>query len=378
LENIEMSVSLTDIAEQGQIEAFEASGPLARGLPSFAYVNSDFYRLEQEKLFPNAWVCVGFAHDLAKTGEATPVNVAGRPVVLVRNEAGEIKAFHNVCRHRCMKLVDQPMNVGKLFKCPYHAWAYDLSGKLRAAPHFGGIDNQKPESFDFEDHGLIPVPCEVWGEWIFVNLNGNAGNLSDHVAPMANRLEGIDLEDLRLVGVLDFGEVSTNWKFLMENFIEPYHVPVVHPSTTDQPLKDHYVVNDWPCLGSAVDISRQDGDEGREGSLNVSSRYLTLFPNFVLGRYFPDQLGVHLNLPVSENKVHQYRAIYKTDGTDASVLEAEQLMNLWWDVHKEDHDVCERLQQGRASDVSAQGGVLSPCWESSVHSFQKMVIQAVK
>jgi choline monooxygenase len=373
-----MSVSLKDIATQGQIDTFENAGPLAHGLPAFAYTNTDFFQLEQEKLFPDSWVCVGYSHDLPKAGDVVPVEVAGQPVVLVRNETGEISAFQNVCRHRCIKLVDKQKNVGRLFKCPYHAWSYDLSGTLRSAPHFGGIDNQNPEAFDFENHGLVPVPCGTWGHWVFVNLNGNAGGLTDHVAPLASRLSGIDLANLKLVGVLDFGEIDTNWKFLMENFIEPYHVPVVHLSTTDQALSDHYVVNDGICQGSAVDIDRQEDEKGREGSLNVSSRYLTLFPNFILGRYFPDQLGVYLNVPMAAGKTRQYRAIYKTDGVEASEQEAEALMKLWWNVHKEDHEMCERLQQGRASAISADGGVLSPCWESSVRRFQELVFQAVQ
>lgn len=373
-----MSVSLKDIADQKLIDSFKNGGPIAHGLPAFAYMDPGFYNLEQEKLFPNSWMCVAYAHDMPRPGDAMPVDVAGRPIVLVRNEAGEINAFQNVCRHRCMKLVDRPKNVGKLLKCPYHAWAYDLMGKLKAAPYFGGVENQVPESFDYNDYGLEPVPSGTWGQWVFVNLNSNAGSLADHVAPLAKRLDGVDLDDLKLVGVLDFGDVDTNWKFLMENFIEPYHVPVVHPSTTDQPLQDHYVVNDGTCLGSAVDINREAGVEGREGSLNVSSRYLTLFPNFVLGRYFPDQLGVHLNLPVAPGKTRQYRAIYKTDGVEATKEEGEALMNLWWDVHKEDHEMCERLLEGRKAAISAEGGVLSPHWEISVRSFQELVFQAVQ
>ncbi len=372
-----MSVSLHEIASKGQIDTFENPGPLARGLPAFAYTNDDFFQLEQDKLFPNSWMCVAYAHDIPKAGDAKPVEVAGRPVVLVRNETGEIGAFQNVCRHRCMKLVDEPKNVGRLLKCPYHAWSYDLKGQLRAAPHFGGIDNQKPDGFNFEDYGLVPVPCGTWGHWVFVNLNGNAGPLSDHVAPLESRIEGIDLDDLKLVGVLDFGEVDTNWKFLMENFIEPYHVPVVHKGTTDQPLQDHYVVMDGKCLGSAVDIDR-DGAEGRAGTLNVSSRYLTLFPNFILGRYFPDQLGAYVNLPTASGKTRQYRAIYKTDGVEASEKEADELMKLWWDVHKEDHEMCERMHQGRAATIASEGGVLSPQWETSVRSFQELVFQAVQ
>lgn len=373
-----MSVSLREIASQEQISAFENAGPLARGLPAIAYTSSDFFQLEQDTLFPNSWVCVGYTHDLPKAGDVKPLDIAGRPIVLVRNSEGEIAAFQNVCRHRCLKLVTEPKNIGRLFKCPYHAWSYDLNGKLRAAPHFGGIDNQKPESFDFDDYGLVPVPCDTWGHWIFVNLGGNAGALSDHIAPLEARLGEIDIPNLKLVGILDFGEIDTNWKFLMENFIEPYHVPVVHKGTTDQPLEDHYLVSDGLCLGSAVDIDRQEGVEGRTGSLNVSSRYLTLFPNFLLGRYFPDQLGVYVNLPVTPNKTHQYRAIYKTDGVEATAQEADELMKLWWDVHKEDHEMCERMQLGRAAAVASDGGVLSPFWESSVRKFQELVFRAVQ
>lgn len=373
-----MSVSLKNIAAQGQIDVFETPGALARGLPGFAYTDPDFYQLEQEKLFPDSWMCVAYTHDMPKAGDVRPVDVVGRPIILVRDRAGDIGAFQNVCRHRCMKLVDRPKNVGNLLKCPYHAWSYDLGGKLRAAPHFGGIDNRPPESFDFDDYGLVPVPCATWGNWVFVNLNGNAGTIGDHVEPLAKRLDGIDLEGLLLVGVLDFGEVDTNWKFLMENFIEPYHVPVVHKGTTDQPLIDHFTISDGRCQGSAVDISRAEGQEGRAGSLNVSSRYLTLFPNFILGRYYPDQLGVYVNLPAGPGKTHQYRAIYKTDGMAANERQTRELMDLWWNVHKEDHEMCERMQLGRASTVAADGGVLSPHWETGVRAFQELVFNAVK
>ena len=373
-----MSLTLEDIADKRELDIFDTHGPLATGLPAFAYAKDAFFSLEQEKLFPNNWVCVGYSHDLPNTGDVLPIDLCGRPIVLVRNNFGSISAFQNVCRHRCMKLVDKKTNVGRLFKCPYHAWAYDLDGNLRAAPHFGGINNQKPNSFDFSNYGLVPINIDTWGQWIFINLNGNAGNLKEHVKPLENRLKGINLNDLRLVGVLDFGEINTNWKFLMENFIEPYHVPVVHKSTTDQPLGDHYVVSDGKCLGSAVDISSDKDDDELGDSLNVSSRYLTLFPNFVLGRYFPDQLGVYVNLPVSSSRTHQYRAIYKTDGVDAGGQETETLMKLWWDVHKEDHEMCERLQQGRSSAISSEGGILSPHWETSVREFQDLVMSAIR
>ena len=126
----------------------------------------------------------------------------------------------------------------------------------------------------------------------------SAPDINDFVSPLAQLLEGIDFDKIQPVACLDFGEIKTNWKSLMENFIEPYHVQIVHSTTTEQPLIDHYTVIAEACLGSAVDISKSR-DSHKTNTLAVNSRYLTLFPNFVLGRYFPDQLGVHLNIPIS-------------------------------------------------------------------------------
>ena len=124
----------------------------------------------------------------------------------------------------------------------------------------------------------------VWLDWIFVNLSGDAPEFEDYAAPLINRLDGIDFTKLAPIGMLDFGVIDTNWKLVMENFIEPYHVQFVHSSTTDQPLEDHYTIIDGNCVGSAINVKEE---QKGSGSLGVSSRYLTLFPNFILGRYFP-------------------------------------------------------------------------------------------
>ncbi|WP_432471507.1 aromatic ring-hydroxylating oxygenase subunit alpha [Amphritea sp. HPY] len=373
-----MSLIATDQTLSGSFDAFKESGPLKTGLPPSAYTDEKFWEAEKAKLFPASWVLVGFAHEMAKSGDTVPVTVGDSPLILVRNQDGSIKAFHNVCRHRCLKLVDSPQNVGRLLKCPYHAWAYGLDGALRSTPYFGGEEpNSVPEGFDPQEHGLKEVQCAVWYDWIFVNVSGDAQPFDEFVAPLKNRLDGLDFEKAKLVGVIDLGIVDTNWKFLMENFIEPYHVQFVHSSTTDQPLIDHYIVDDGHCQGSAVDLDDEnEGGDGSGNTLAVSSRYLTLFPTFVFGRYFPDQMGVHLNIPVGPGKTLQRRAIYMTDGTELDTESAEKLKQLWIDVHKEDHEVCIRLQEGRKSTV-ADGGVLSTHWESSVRNFQEQVLEAV-
>lgn len=353
------------------LEFKDRPGP-TKGLPASAYVDQEVWEAECKTVLSKNWVCVGFAHELQLAGDAVPVTLADQPLLLICNDKGEIRAFHNVCRHRCLTLVEVPKNVGKLIRCPYHAWAYDLDGKLRASPHFGGTDQHNVDGFDRAANGLVPVRTHVWHDWIFVNLDGNAPEFEDYAASLINRLDGIDFGKVEPIGVLDFGELDTNWKFIMENFIEPYHVQFVHSSTTDQPLKDHYTIIDGNCLGSAVDL---DEETGGAASLAVSSRYLTLFPNFIVGRYFPDQLGVYLNIPLGPKKMAQKRALYTTEGQSLSDKEVEGLKSLWWDVHKEDHEMVERMQKGRQSEVAKSGGVLSPVWEDSVHAFQEMIIR---
>ena len=354
---------------------FLLDGTPKHGLPASAYTDPEFWQGECETVFTSHWVFVGFAHALAKPGDVIPITVAGQPLILIRNKENEITTFHNVCRHRCLKLVDKQMNVGKLICCPYHSWSYHLDGRLNNSPFFGGTKEHQPPGFNAADYGLKPVRTFVWHDWIFVNLDGQATPFEEYVAPLSKRLEGIDFARLNPIATLDFGEIATNWKLIMENFIEPYHVQFVHHTTTSQPLKDHYTIVDGACLGSAVDLDEKDKDSN---SLSVSSRYLTLFPNFIVGRYFPDQMGIYLNIPVDAGRMRQKRVIYTTEGQTLTASEIEFQKKLWWDVHKEDHEMCERLQLGRASSVAADGGVLSPVWEDSVRAFQQLVVNAVK
>ncbi|MDC1296645.1 Rieske 2Fe-2S domain-containing protein, partial [Alphaproteobacteria bacterium] len=317
---------------------------------------------------------VGYNHEFKDTGDAIPIKVAQQPILLVKNIKGNINAFHNVCSHRCVILVDQAKNVKKIISCPYHAWAYDLDGKLLASPHFGGTNKHEPKNFIKSDHGLKSIRVKVWHDWIFVNLNNNAPEFEDYAAPLINHLKDINLETIKPVATLDFGEIKTNWKFLIENFIEPYHVQFVHKKTTSQPLSDHYTIVDGICYGSGVDMEEEDSSSD---NLAVTSKYLSLFPNFIIGTYFPGQLGVYLNTPSTTDRTNQKRIIYTTKGNDLSNAQIQKQKDLWWKVHKEDHEICERLQEGRSSQISLKGGLLSPYWEDSVRTFQQIVVKSM-
>ena len=371
-----MSTPLQSLLGAENLTAFESAGPVACGLPGAAYTSQAFFALENERIFADSWVFVGFAHELPRAGDVRPVTAAGQPVLLARDAERRIHAFHNVCRHRNLKLVATPCNVGRAIRCPYHSWTYGLDGALHVAPYFGGREPRAaPAGFDRARHGLTPVRSATWHDWIFVNPSGAAPSFADFVAPLQRRLDGVDLTAMHHLATIDLGEIGANWKLLMENFIEPYHVQFVHATTTEQPLADHYTVNEPGCLGCAVDVS---GTAVRADTLSADSRYLTLFPNFAFGLYLPDQVGVHLDVPLAPDRTRQRRAIYSLGPEPVSAERAEQLARLWRDVHLEDREMCERLQQGRLSGVAAAGGVLSPVWEDSVRSFQELVVERLR
>ena len=369
---------MQQVLNSSLLNQFDRDTVPRHGLPGAAYVSEMFYQLEKSHLFSRAWVFAGFAHQVPEAGDLLPINVADQPLFILRNEAEEVSAFHNVCRHRNLQLVDKPSNCGRLLRCPYHSWSYDLSGALKNAPFFGGDEKQRVDGFRLEENGLMPVNCAVWHDWVFVNLDPVPEAFEDFIRPIKKLLSDTDLSKYRPVATLELGKVRTNWKLLMENFIEPYHVQFVHKTTTSQPLQDHYPVIEGKCLGSGVELSDQQVANAGEGSLGVSSRYLTLFPNFVLGTYAPDQIGVHLNIPVDTETTSQIRVIYLHQDTSYSETEIQDLKDLWYQVHREDHAICERLQRGRHSDLSAEGGVLSPYWETSVRKFQELVADAIR
>ena len=357
---------------------FDQQAAVLRGLPSIAYTSDEFLGLEYQTLFSRNWVFAGFAHEMAYAGDVQPVEIAGLPLLLLRDEKRQVSAFHNVCRHRNLKLVDAVGNCGKLIRCPYHSWSYDLCGALRNAPYFGGAMRELPPDFSYQDNGLVPVHCEVWHDWIFVSLDVEPKPFEVFISPLKKMLGDTRVEEYVPRASIDFGEVACNWKLLMENFIEPYHVQFVHRTTTRQPLEDHQTLIEDHCLGSMVELDAAQQATADLTALGVTSHYLTLFPSFILGTYQPDQMGVYLHQPVDAGHTRQRRVIYTHRDADYSDAQIQQLHDLWYSVHLEDHEMCLRLQQGRHSPLAQDGGLLSPRWENSVRRFQELVADAVR
>src|SRR5262245_27620388 len=169
--------------------AIRRSVDVAETLPPDAYRSEEFFALERERVFATSWVPVGCTAELREPGDVLVTEVAGRSLFVVRNRAGELRAFYNVCRHRGTRLLAHgECSVKRFIRCPYHSWAYDLDGACIGTPLFEGSDipDDQREVFymngaralDKADYGLLKVKVDSWGPLVFVNLDGEAGPLS--------------------------------------------------------------------------------------------------------------------------------------------------------------------------------------------------------
>ena len=362
--------------------------PEAAGLPNLAYTSAEFLRLENERLFAHSWVLAGLESDLAEPGDVLPCQAAGAPVILLRDRDGVLRAFHNVCPHRGTRLIDQRCSGRATLTCPYHAWSFELSGRLRARPHYHGGGKHDVVKPDAEAPGLAPVRVETWLGMIFVNLSGDAPPLEQHLAPLLAELEGYDLTALRYAGSLSF-EVGANWKLAYENYIEPYHVFALHPRLCAFVPMDLRRPSRFDGRLFANEYRYPVAEEGRGEGLphypglpdgwDRRGLWFHLFPTISLEIY-PDQLAVFLVTPLGSERCREDIHIYLIgDAADGPTYEAQRraVFETWHDLNGEDLAILEKLQAGRHSP-GFSGGRFSPYWDGASHHFARLVVDGLR
>jgi choline monooxygenase len=208
-----------------QIEALSRPTLEAHTLPAEAYWDPAIFQREIERIFYTQWTCVGRVEDVPEAGDYMTVNIATEPLIVVRDGEGEIRAHLNVCRHRSCRLVREDGNTNA-FRCPYHGWLFALNGELRGTPDF-----KETKGFDKADYSLFSAKVEIWEGFIMVNIDGRAGPFKDLVAD-ANQW-GCDKYRMGEMVTTHRWEydLACNWKTYVENFIEEYHIPWVHPES---------------------------------------------------------------------------------------------------------------------------------------------------
>lgn len=369
---------------------------LASTLTPAAYHDERYFADERQALWSTSWVCVALVGQVAGVGETIVREVAGTSIIVTRDKEGELRAFHNVCRHRGSQLVscDQVVRA-KRFRCPYHAWAYSLSGECLGTPLFEGsdipVDQQAmfdmgdAKSFDKSDYGLIEVAVDTWGPLVFVNLAGDAIPLGEWLGDVPDRFDNYGLEGWAEVAEKVY-EIGANWKLIAENFMEYYHLPWVHPELIKvSRMEDHYRFQ-GPGMYTGMmtnPVSQADNSgwlelppaPGLTDDELVSGRFMHLFPNVSIS-VLPNHIFVMILTP--KGPAHTSEQTYilthpATMETDGAADAMEKLADFWDHVNSEDVEIVERVQTG-ISTTAYPGGRMCYRFEEPLHRFQNMVI----
>ena len=360
----------------------------AGGLPNEAYVSHAFADWEQDVLLARSWACIGTGRRVPEAGDARPIEFAGLPLLMLRDNDGAVRVFHNVCSHRGMILVDAPQRTRGTIRCPYHSWTYDLDGSLRATPMIGGTDSHTCPSFERAQHGLKPVRTATWFDAVFVNLSGDAAPFETFIAPVAERWKDFDAATLHHEArdssyILD---VACNWKLAVENFCEAYHLPWIHPNLNSYSrLEDHYQITEeedgYAGQGSTAYRPQlvENGDAfpampGLPERWRGTAEYVALFPTALFGIHADHFYTVTLE-PKGPGRTIEHMDIYYFADEALDEAHTEQRRanaRQWQGIFEEDRFVVEGMQRGRASPAY-RGGVLSPALERTTHCFYRWV-----
>lgn len=371
---------------------------LADTLIPDAYSSPAFAAVERGRVFGTSWVAVGTIDQVSETGQVILAEVAGCPLIVTRNRRGELRAFHNVCRHRATKLLDGVSSVGRTAKirCPYHSWTYDLDGKCLGTPLFEGsdipadqrgvFDMSDVRGFDKADYGLLPVAVDSWGCLVFVNLDRHAAPLGHQLGDLPDRMSGYRLEEWRAVRRRTY-EVAADYKLIAENFMEYYHLPWVHPELVrvsrladhhrwqgtgmytgmcTDPISANTDAGGWDGLPPVPGLDPADARAGRFVWLFPSTG-LVVLPNHAFALFArPDGAG----RTVEETVLLAHPDVLRGDGAEAAV---DRLAYFWDLVNRQDIEIVERVQRGIASPAY-EGGRMCYRFEEPLHRFQNMVI----
>ncbi len=334
-------------------------------LPAWTYRSPRFFEREREAVFRAAWQIVCHLNDIPAPGDWHTLDFMDERVVVVRGDDGEVRAFHNVCRHRAARLAQGDRgNCGRRLVCPYHAWSYSLDGRLVAVPRRQGFDD-----LPLDRHGLVPVEHEVFAGFVFVRFGPGLPSVADMMAPCAAELAPYRFEDLVPQGRVTLRPRPVNWKNVADNYSDALHITVAHPGLT-RLFGASYGVE----AGTWVD--RMWGELRERPSDNWSERmyqrllppaehlppakrrawlYLKLWPNVAFDIY-PDQVDFMQFIPVSATET-LIREIAYVLPDDRREMRAARYLN--WRINRqvnaEDTALIAGVQAGMASSSYTTG-----------------------
>jgi choline monooxygenase len=347
----------------------QADRDIARAstLPARLYFDPATFEEEKAKLFGASWQLVGHVHQAALPGDYFTFDLIGEPLLIARGEDGVLRCFHNVCRHRAGNPASGCGN-RKLFRCSYHGWTYRLDGALLVTPEFDGV-----EDFDPGEFGLVPVRLEEWFNLIFVNLDPEAEPLSGSLGELPAQAQKFDFASMKFSERRTY-EMNCNWKTYIDNYLEGYHVPSVHPALNREINYNAYTVEPYPqYVRQWTPIKgAQAGDSTPriyQKAGDLTADYFWVFPNWMLNCY-PDNISINMILPLGPERtlgIFEWYVPEKDLGSEA----ARKALAFSDEIQIEDMKICEIVQKNLHSR-SYQSGRYSAKQEKGVHAFHQM------
>jgi Rieske 2Fe-2S family protein len=198
--------------------------PRARHLPGFIYSSREIFDIEKDKIFLKDWLCLGRTEEIPNAGDYMTFRIMDEPVIVARGSGGALNAFSNICAHRGVEVASGNGNAHR-FKCPYHGWTYDLTGRLMGATFMNEV-----VGFDLANCRLSPLCVAEWAGWFFINFDSNCAPLHKFLDEFAKDFNFLRQEDCGLAEKVVL-RLDCNWKFVVENVIDIYHVGVLHAKT---------------------------------------------------------------------------------------------------------------------------------------------------
>jgi choline monooxygenase len=251
-------------------------------LPYAWYTDEELLRRERSLIFARSWQYAGRAAQVEQPGSFLATDAGGIPIVVTRDENGELRAFLNVCRHRGAVLTED-CGERSTIQCRYHAWTYELDGSLRTAPR-----SEREPGFDKAQWSLVPASSDTWGPFLFVNPDADAVPLAEHLGELPQILaRDIDVDELAFHSRVEFG-ANANWKIVVENFLECYHCATAHPAFSAEVdvHPDRYLLEAHPTFNAQYCRAKSTGEQGQFHLLypNPASTSFQARPTFRSGR----------------------------------------------------------------------------------------------
>ncbi len=358
--------------------------PLERAatLPPACYSSEAFYRREVSRIFMKVWNFIGRVDRIPKAGDYFTFDFVGVPVVVVRDDAGVVRAYANSCRHRGAIVAVGEGNC-RAFKCPYHSWVFGLDGALLAAPEI-----QRTEGFDHSEYGLVPIRLEPWGGFMWMNFDPAAAPLSAFLGDLPEKLASYKFDGMVCTRRKEY-VLDCNWKVYVENAMEAYHVATVHRSTlqkqkgtmaAQQPTQGEWIALWKEHEGSRALLPGDTGFPRIESLQDQAARgswYPLIYPSTMFGATIDCMWWLEMH-PISAT---QTRLIVGSCFPQKTVDRAdfEEVVERYykrWDISiPEDNDISALQQRGLASPLALAGRLTY--LEPLVHDFDKWVVSRV-